>query len=68
MRTVYISIHLGSCVILLQAADVQKMCMNCYSKETDGTSAIYLLSAGVWRHNVALEVPRLIVVSTGMSH
>ncbi len=34
MRTVYISIHLGSCVILLQAEDVQMMCMHCYSKAT----------------------------------
>lgn len=26
-------------MILLQAEDVQKMCMYCYSEETDGTSA-----------------------------
>lgn len=68
MGTVYISIHLGSCVILLQAEDVRTMCMHCYSKETDGGSASYLHSAGVWRHNVAFGVRRLIVVSTGMSH
>lgn len=68
MHTVYISIHLGSCVILLQAEDVQTMCMHCYSKETGGSSASYLHSAGVWRHNVAHRVWRLIVVSTGTSH
>ena len=44
------------------------MCMHCYSKETDGSSASYLHSAGVQRHNVALGLRRLIVVSTGMSH
>lgn len=68
MHTVYISIHLSSCVILLQAGHVQVLCMNCDSKETNGSSATHLHSAGVWRHNVALRVWRPIVVSTGMSH
>lgn len=68
MQTVYITIHLGSCVIVLQAGDVQPMYMHCYSKETNSSSASYLHYVGVWTHNVALRVWRLIVVSTGMSH
>lgn len=65
MQTVYISIHLGSCVVLLQAEDVQTMCMHCDSKESDGSSASYLHSAGERWRNVTLRVWRLIVVSTG---
>lgn len=31
MHTAHITIHLGICVIVLQAGDVQAMYMHCYS-------------------------------------
>lgn len=68
MQTVCISIHLGRCVTALEAVDVQAMCRHCYRKETNSSRASYLHSRRVWRHNVALRVLSLFVVSTGMSH
>lgn len=47
MHIVYISIHLGSCLILLQAKDVQTICVRCNREETGGCSASYLHSVGL---------------------
>lgn len=68
MHTVCISIHLGRCVIVLEAVDIQVICKHCYRNESGSGWASYLHSLHVWRHNVALRDFRLFVVSTGMSH
>ena len=70
MPTVYISIHLGSCVILLGAEDVQyKRCVCIVIVKKPMAARLLICILPVHRDIMwHLGVRRLIVVSGGMSH